>query len=594
MKKITLILAMLLFSIVGFSQCTVASSGNYPADTVAINDGVVNTIATDNWASEYSVLTGLTLTEDYQFSVTEGGVHKYVTVVDAADGVTVLSHGPSPFTVNAITVTAVWLYWTEDAACTESSAPLHLTTYINLTQAPICGTPSGLAATPADLSADLSWSAPAAGTPVDYNWEVVPQGNAQGVGVITSGTIVATMDTASGLTAVTPYSYYVQTNCGGAGTSTYAGPFDFTTTNTPPGNDDCSNAIALTCSSVTPTDTTDASLDTDDVLTCGPASAAGNIWYTYTGPGTAESIELSMCNDTAATPGDAAYDSKIYVYASGDGTCGTLVCEANNDDGAGCGAFSSIVNFISDGTTTYYIAISGFGTDVGAGNLSLTCTPAVAPNVANQDCGTAVVMAVDGVAVGTDNENGTVNISNPSCDGFGTIQDVWFSFVAPASGMVTVDSVLDGTATDANFVVYSGVCGALAEVATSCQDVLGTANTVALTGLSGTYYLQAWNGGGAEEGTFSLRLSDTSLGIEDLMLTEGFNMFPNPVKDVLTVSAKNEIKKLSVVNMLGQIVKTVTPNNRDYELDLSNLTSGIYFVKASVNNTEGTFRIVKK
>jgi len=589
MKKITLVL-LLLMSYYGHSQCT--NGFQYPAgDITAVNDGTSQQIAADNWTEDYSVVVGLTIGEDYQFSVVEGATDKYVTVIDNADGTTVLAFGPSPLTVNTITVAAVQLHWTEDAGCTTTQNS-HTTSYINLTNAPSCGAPSALAVVPTDISASLSWTAPVVGTPVDYNWEVVPQGNLQGVGVVASGTIVATMDTANGLTAATAYSLYVQTNCGGAGTSTYAGPFNFATTNTPPANDDCSNAIALACSSLTATDTTDASLD--NAITCGTASAAGNIWYTYTGSGSAESIELSMCNDTGATPGDAAYDSKIFVYASGDGTCGTLVCEANNDDGAGCASFSSIVNFTSDGTTTYYIAISGYNTTVGAGNLSLTCTPAVSPNVVNQDCGTAAAMTVDGIAVGTDNGNGTVNVSNPTCDAFGTIQDVWFSFVAPVSGTVTVDTVLDGTATDANFVVYSGTCGALTEVATSCQATPTAPNTVDLTGLSGTYYVQAWNGGGAEEGTFSLRLSDTSLGIEDLRFTEGFTMFPNPVKDMLSVSAKNEIKELAVVNMLGQTVKTVTPNNRDYQLDLSNLTSGIYFVKARVNNTEGTFRIVKK
>ena len=591
MKKITLLL-LLLMSYYGHSQCT--NVAQYPAgDITAVNDGLSQQIDGCNYTEEHTILIGLTITEDYQFSIVEGATDKYITVIDNADGTTVLAHGPSPLTVNGITVAAVQLHWTEDAACT-TAANCHVTSYINLTNAPSCGAPSALAATAIDISADLSWAAPAVGTPVDYNWEVVPQGNLQGVGVVTSGTIVASMVTATGLTALTPYSYYVQTNCGGAGTSTYAGPFDFTTTNTPPANDDCSNAIALACSSLTATDTTDATLDTDDVLSCGPASTARNIWYTYTGVGPAENIELSMCNDTGATPGDAAYDSKIYVYASGDGTCGTLVCEANNDDGAGCGANSSILNFTSDGTTTYYIAISGWNTSTGAGNLSLTCTPATPPNVANQDCGTAIAMAVDGVSVGTDNGNGTVNISNPSCDPFGTIQDVWFSFVAPASGTVTVETVLDGTASDANFVVYSGACGALTEVATSCQATAALPNTVDLTGLVGTYYVQAWNGGGAEEGTFSLRLTDTLLGIEDLLLTEGFKMYPNPVEDMLTISAKNEIKELSVVNMLGQTVKTVAPNNQDYQLDLSSLTSGIYFVKARVNNTEGTFRIVKK
>ncbi|MFD0962767.1 T9SS type A sorting domain-containing protein [Pseudofulvibacter geojedonensis] len=361
-------------------------------------------------------------------------------------------------------------------------------------------------------------------------------------------------------------------------------------------NDDCANAIALTCGTTTATDTSAATLDTDDTISCGPASAAGNIWYTYTGSGAAEDIELSMCNDTGATPGDAAYDSKLYVYASGDGTCGTLTCVANNDDGPGCSGFSSILNFTSDGTTTYYIAVSGYNTSTGTGNLSIACTSAVPPNVANQDCGTAIAASVDGVAFGTDNGNGTANVNNPTCDAFGVIQDVWFTFVAPASGTVTVDSILDGTATDANFVVYSGTCGALTEEGTSCQDVAASANTVDLTGLTGgnTYYLQAWNGGGSEEGTFSLRLSDTSLSISELQLDENFNYYPNPVQDKLMVSAKNSIEALNVVNMLGQTIRTVYPNMNSYELDFSDLNSGIYFVKATINNVEGTFRIVKR
>jgi len=84
------------------------------------------------------------------------------------------------------------------------------------------------------------------------------------------------------------------------------------------------------------------------------------------------------------------------------------------------------------------------------------------------------------------------------------------------------------------------------------------------------------------------------LGVEELKQIEKFVIYPNPVKDILTVSAISEIKSLSIVNMLGQTVRTVKPNSRNYQLDFSDLTSGIYFVKASVNSTEGTFRIVKK
>jgi len=104
--------------------------------------------------------------------------------------------------------------------------------------------------------------------------------------------------------------------------------------------------------------------------------------------------------------------------------------------------------------------------------------------------------------------------------------------------------------------------------------------------------------GGAEDFDFfidNFRVDTyAALGIEELKEIEGFVMFPNPVIDELTVSAKSEIEQLSIINMLGQTVRTVTPNNRSYKLNLADLSSGIYLVKASVNNTEGTFRIVKK
>jgi hypothetical protein len=84
-----------------------------------------------------------------------------------------------------------------------------------------------------------------------------------------------------------------------------------------------------------------------------------------------------------------------------------------------------------------------------------------------------------------------------------------------------------------------------------------------------------------------------SLGIDDLQQIEGFVMYPNPVNDVLNISAKNTIENLQIINMLGQVVKTSSPNKNSFQLNISNLNTGIYFVKVSVNNTEATIRIVK-
>ena len=94
---------------------------------------------------------------------------------------------------------------------------------------PTCYEPTGLDASFAPpTSANLSWVAPTDGTaPSGYNWEVVPAGNGQGVGVISSGNTADLTATATGLTADTLYDFYVQSDCGGGDTSSWAGPFTF-------------------------------------------------------------------------------------------------------------------------------------------------------------------------------------------------------------------------------------------------------------------------------------------------------------------------------------------------------------------------------
>ncbi|MFD2552144.1 choice-of-anchor J domain-containing protein [Bizionia sediminis] len=96
---------------------------------------------------------------------------------------------------------------------------------------PTCYVPEDLAASfVAPDGVNLSWSAPTDGTtPVGYNWEIVPQGNAQGIGVIDSGSVTVTNASATGLTPETLYDLYVQSDCGAGDLSVYAGPFTFNT-----------------------------------------------------------------------------------------------------------------------------------------------------------------------------------------------------------------------------------------------------------------------------------------------------------------------------------------------------------------------------
>ncbi|MDX9790307.1 MAG: GEVED domain-containing protein, partial [Candidatus Kapabacteria bacterium] len=97
---------------------------------------------------------------------------------------------------------------------------------ITILEAPSCLPPSGLTATNlTGNSANLGWTSD--GDDFDIKWGI------PGFDVETEGTLVedfANGGTLSGLDPLTAYQYYVRQDCGVDGLSTWAGPFNFTTT----------------------------------------------------------------------------------------------------------------------------------------------------------------------------------------------------------------------------------------------------------------------------------------------------------------------------------------------------------------------------
>ena len=54
-------------------------------------------------------------------------------------------------------------------------------------------------------------------------------------------------------------------------------------------------------------------------------------------------------------------------------------------------------------------------------------------------------------------------------------------------------------------------------------------------------------------------------------------VYPNPVKDVLTITADN-LKQVVMYNSLGQIVKTIDADEDNVQINVSDLQNGMYFV----------------
>lgn len=85
----------------------------------------------------------------------------------------------------------------------------------------------------------------------------------------------------------------------------------------------------------------------------------------------------------------------------------------------------------------------------------------------------------------------------------------------------------------------------------------------------------------------------TPLSVADQAF-ENFTFYPNPVANTLTLKAGNEIQNVAIYNMLGQEVININPNTTTPSINISNLQTGTYLMKVSIDGNMKTYRLLKK
>ena len=77
--------------------------------------------------------------------------------------------------------------------------------------------------------------------------------------------------------------------------------------------------------------------------------------------------------------------------------------------------------------------------------------------------------------------------------------------------------------------------------------------------------------------------------------SKSVSIYPNPTSNSVNVVSSKEIKQLQMISITGKILKNIFPNEKNTKIDLSNLSSGIYFVKIISNdNSVITKKITKQ
>ena len=84
-----------------------------------------------------------------------------------------------------------------------------------------------------------------------------------------------------------------------------------------------------------------------------------------------------------------------------------------------------------------------------------------------------------------------------------------------------------------------------------------------------------------------------TLGVGEFGI-ETIQVFPNPVGDVLHVTAKNPIDSVVIYNLLGQQLLRTVPNALIENINMSGFDTGMYLVKVAIGNQIQTYKVLKE
>lgn len=294
------------------------------------------------------------------------------------------------------------------------------------------------------------------------------------------------------------------------------------------------------------------------------------------------------------------------------------------------------------GATSYTWTLPvGWSITSGTGTNTIICTAGVAG-------GTISVTANNGTCASTaqtlavainsaPNTPGTISGPSPICAN--SMNTYYIAAVAGATGYVwttpsgwtgtsTTDSIMTtANATSGNITVAaSNVCGTssasslaitvnplpamptITQNGNVLQSSVGTTyqwylNGNVITGATTQFYTMTGNGFYAvtitdANGCARQSAAFNNNGINELSIDDVFTVYPNPASDVITINliTSMEIQTACLTNILGKTVRSINTkslkSNSTYEVDIKDLSKGIYFLSMQVDGRLMTRKVV--
>jgi subtilisin-like proprotein convertase family protein len=350
----------------------------------------------------------------------------------------------------------------------------------------------------------------------------------------------------------------------------------------PAANDLFADAIEVFCDDSVMGSTLNATFD--DVGECGTSNTAPGVWYYLRDDSLLEgNIDIATCSD------NTDYDTKLSVFTvSAEG----LVCVTGNDDD--CPGFQSAVNFPTDGNTTFLVLVHGFSSGVGNFELTVGCnrTPPANDDIANAyppspdwECPGSIVDENVALPAATTEGGNPVDCNIDGANG------VWYGGVSPIDATITV--TIESPAGASFVTAYTAD-----EYPATEEDLTLLDGVQCVPGSTLTYetlegqvvYIFVVNSGGRSDVTFTC---EPLLGTEENTI-EGFSFYPNPANDTVNLSSVDTIDTVVIYNILGQKVIDLNVEATSSQINVSNLNTGTYLMKVSVNGETATYKVIKR
>ena len=264
-----------------------------------------------------------------------------------------------------------------------------------------------------------------------------------------------------------------------------------------PANDDFSNAIALAGSSANGmANSSGATAETGEPWHDGNP-VQKSLWWSWT---------ATQSGPVRISTAGSAFDTVLAVYKGT--SIFSLVGIASNDDANG--SRQSAVEFEAASGTIYRLAVDGYEGDSGAVVIEVTQSDAPL----NDDFANAQALDTAGydfASASGSSRKATAEFGEPAHSGNNASRSLWWSWTAPHSGSVTIDT--EGSSFDTVLAVYSGdALDSLGEVASN--DDFGNANTSSVTfqASGGTTYRIALDGYNGRSGKYELAIEQVEAG----------------------------------------------------------------------------------